>query len=107
MAAAMILLIAVDRLAAIAWLFAAVYGWSNGILTIVRGTVPAELFGRKGYGALLGRLALPAFVSKAFAPLAVSIVLAGAAERILGLYTMAVLAFGALVAYQLALRSRR
>ena len=69
MAAAMILLIAVDRVAAIAWLFAGVYGWSNGILTIVRGTVPAELFGRKGYGALLGRLALPAFVSKAFVPL--------------------------------------
>ena len=44
-----------------AWLvalaFAILYGWSNGVMTIVRGTVPAELFGRREFGALLGRLA--------------------------------------------------
>jgi len=106
MALAMLLLNMVDRFGGLAWLFAAVYGWSNGILTIVRGTVPAELFGRKGYGALLGRLALPSFVCKAFAPLAVSLVLAGAQERSLGLYAMLALALGAVVAYQLALALR-
>ena len=106
MALAMLLLNMVDRFGGLAWLFAAVYGWSNGILTIVRGTVPAELFGRKGYGALLGRLALPSFVCKAFAPLAVSLVLVGAQERSLGLYAMLGLAFAAVLAYQLALALR-
>ena len=39
---------------ALAVLFALLFGWSNGVLTIVRGTVPAELFGRDDYGALAG-----------------------------------------------------
>ena len=73
-------------------------------MTIVRGTVPAELFGRRGYGALLGRLALPAFVSKAFAPLAFSLVLAGSMERRAAVYVLAALALAALVAYQFAVR---
>ena len=50
------------------------YGWSNGVMTIVRGTVPAELFGHRGYGALLGRLARPQFVLKASAPVALTLV---------------------------------
>ena len=54
----------------VALAFAIPYGWANGIMTIVRGTVPAELFGHRGYGALLGRLALPQFVLKAVAPFA-------------------------------------
>ncbi|MEP7276968.1 MAG: MFS transporter, partial [Betaproteobacteria bacterium] len=54
----------------VALAFAVCYGWSNGVMTIVRGTVPAELFGPRGYGALLGRLAQPQFVAKAVAPLA-------------------------------------
>ena len=56
--------------------FAALYGWANGVMTIVRGTVPAELFGATRYGALLGRLARPQFVARAIAPLAVAAVLA-------------------------------
>lgn len=49
-------------------LFAICYGASNGILTIARGTVPAELFGPQEQGALLGALARPSFVAKALAP---------------------------------------
>jgi len=49
-------------------LFAVCYGASNGILTIARGTVPAELFGNHGQGELLGALARPSFFTKAFAP---------------------------------------
>ncbi len=59
-----------------AYLFAALYGASNGIMTIVRGTVPIELFGRNRIGALLGRLALPSFFAKALAPAAFSLLLA-------------------------------
>lgn len=49
-------------------LFALCYGASNGILTIARGTVPAELFGPGQQGALLGALARPSFLAKALAP---------------------------------------
>jgi MFS family permease len=49
-------------------LFALCYGASNGILTIARGTVPAQLFGPQQQGALLGALARPSFVAKALAP---------------------------------------
>jgi MFS family permease len=48
--------------------FAVLFGASNGILTIVRGTAPAELFGQHKLGLLLGRLGRPAFVAKAIAP---------------------------------------
>lgn len=49
-------------------LFAICYGATNGILTIVRGTVTVELFGPQQQGALLGALARPSFVTRAFAP---------------------------------------
>ncbi len=48
--------------------FAVLFGASNGVMTIVRGTAPAELFGQHQLGSLLGRLARPAFVAKAIAP---------------------------------------
>jgi hypothetical protein len=62
-----------------AFVFAALYGLANGVITIVRGTVPAELFGRDGFGTILGRLAAPAFVAKAAAPVAFAFALAGLA----------------------------
>ncbi|MCS6922671.1 MAG: MFS transporter [Elioraea sp.] len=45
------------------------YGASGGILTIVRGTLPAELFGRERYGAIAGALAAPAIAGRAAGPL--------------------------------------
>jgi MFS family permease len=63
-------LLALDGQVGVALLFAALFGFSNGVVTIVRGTVPAELFGRTGYGRLLGNLAAPALVARAIAPLA-------------------------------------
>ena len=56
------------------------YGASNGILTIARGTVPAELFGTQQQGALLGALARPSFFAKALAP---ALFAAGLSARIL------------------------
>lgn len=50
-------------------LFCILYGLSNGVLTIVRGTVPQELFGRENYGAISGALAGPSLLSKAAGPL--------------------------------------
>jgi len=50
--------------------FCLLYGVSNGILTIVRGTVPQSLFGRENYGAISGALAGPSLLAKAAGPLA-------------------------------------
>ncbi|MDO9216607.1 MAG: MFS transporter [Lacisediminimonas sp.] len=75
MAMATIALYFVDGYSPLAFIAVAIYGCSNGIMTIVRGTVPAVLFGQEGYGTLLGRLARPAFVARALAPFAFSAVL--------------------------------
>ena len=89
-----------------AFAFAALYGWSNGIMTIVRGTVPAELFGRRGYGTLLGRLARPAFMAKAIAPVAFTLALGASVPREMALYALTACAVLALIAYLLAVARR-
>jgi hypothetical protein len=48
--------------------FAVLYGMSNGILTINRGTLPLAIFGPAGYAALLGWLAVPVLLAQALAP---------------------------------------
>lgn len=52
--------------------FCALYGLSNGILTIARGTVPQVLFGSRNYGAISGAMSGPAMLSKAAGPLAIA-----------------------------------
>lgn len=49
-------------------LFALLYGAGNGMMTIVRGALPAELYGREHYGAINGALATPVLLSKAAGP---------------------------------------
>lgn len=49
--------------------FCLLYGLSNGVLTILRGTLPAAMFGRRHYGAISGALAAPALLAKASGPL--------------------------------------
>jgi MFS family permease len=49
--------------------FAVIYGIGNGAMTIVRGAIPAELFGRGAYGAINGAMAAPVTVAKAAGPL--------------------------------------
>src|SRR5450631_957217 len=67
---ALALLIAIRGEVLLALAFAVAFGCSNGVVTIVRGTVPAELFGRAGYGGTLGSLAAPALFARAVAPFA-------------------------------------
>ena len=50
-------------------IFCVLYGLSNGILTIVRGSIPQALFGRENYGAIAGAMAGPSLLSKAAGPL--------------------------------------
>jgi hypothetical protein len=60
---------------AAALVFALLYGASNGLVTIAKGAVPLSLFGRKGYGEVLGILAAPNLVLNAAAPLLFALLL--------------------------------
>jgi len=48
--------------------FSVCHGAGNGMLTIVRGTLPLALFGPVGYGARVGRVVAPARIGQAMAP---------------------------------------
>ncbi|MFC4172025.1 MFS transporter [Microvirga sp. GCM10011540] len=50
--------------------FAALYGASAGMMTIVRALLPPELFGRENYGLIQGMIAMPVRVSMAATPFA-------------------------------------
>ena len=56
--------------------FAVIYGIGNGAMTIVRGAIPAELFGRDAYGAINGAMAAPVTVAKAAGPLVAALLFA-------------------------------
>lgn len=58
--------------APLALCFSAALGMSNGLMTIARGTVALSLFGRQGYGAIIGDLALASLFSRAVGPLALA-----------------------------------
>ncbi len=78
--------------------FCLLYGLSNGIMTIVRGTLPAALFGTDNYGAISGALAGPALFFKAAGPLCIAWIIGtndnpSAMLAILMLMSLAALAF--------------
>jgi MFS family permease len=56
--------------------FAVIYGIGNGAMTIVRGAIPAELFGRDAYGAINGAMAAPVTIAKAAGPLVAALLFA-------------------------------
>jgi hypothetical protein len=90
----------------LAFLVAVLYGISNGLMTIVRGVVPAELYGRHNYAALLGRLARPAFIARALAPFAFPVALASLGRSV-ALLVLAAIAVLACWTYQAAIGKAR
>ena len=56
--------------------FVVLHGMGNGLLTIVRGTLPLALFGAQGYGARQGWIALPGRLVGALAPWLLGLVMA-------------------------------
>jgi predicted MFS family arabinose efflux permease len=107
MAAALAIFTQVRGVWIVALAFVIPYGWANGIMTIVRGTVPAELFGHREYGALLGRLAMPQFVLKAVAPFALTVLFIVDPLRVYSPYALLALAVAGFVAYRAAVRASR
>ena len=61
-------------------LFCVLYGMSNGVLTIVRGTIPQAMFGRANYGAISGAMAGPSLAAKAAGPIVAAAILSGHAN---------------------------
>lgn len=53
--------------------FAAVYGFGNGMITIVRGAGVAEILGTRGYGAISGAITLGNMLAKSAAPIGVAL----------------------------------
>jgi len=64
-------------------LFCALYGMSNGVLTIVRGTLPRVLFGARHYGAISGAMSVPSLLARAAGPLVGAAVLTNASGPML------------------------
>lgn len=95
-----------DGTLAIFVLFALLYGGGNGVMTIVRGTIPVELYGRAHYGAVNGAMAAPVLISKAFGPVAAALVwaLAGGYDGVL--LALAAIAASSLVFFAFAMRLR-
>lgn len=75
--AALLVLWVADAHIALLVLFAVLYGAGNGTMTVVRGTVPVELFGRERYGTITGLLAAPSLIARAAGPTVVALIWAG------------------------------
>jgi len=65
-----LILINAGHSVALLWLFAAIYGAANGMMTILRGTIVQDLMWTEGYGAVSGMLSFPSNVAKGIAPIA-------------------------------------
>lgn len=76
-------------------LFAALYGVSQGLITIARGTVPLQLFGVRGYATLVGKVTGLRFVVNAIGPFAFAFLAThlgtGAAVAVNGIAALAAL----------------
>ncbi len=85
-------------------LFIAPYGASNGIMTITRGVIPMELFGRERYGAVNGALATPVSAARAFGPFLVSLIWSASGGYTVVLWVLAGVAVLSLAAFGFAVR---
>jgi MFS family permease len=79
------------------------YGASNGIMTIVRGTIPAEIFGRERYAAVNGALSAPVITSRALGPLVASVIWSASGGYDAVLWALAVFGLFSLLSFFLVL----
>ncbi len=100
------LLLCGRQLGAVA-LFCVLYGLSNGILTIVRGTVPQQLFGARNFGAISGAMAGPSLLAKAAGPLVIAAVVARHPDPALLYGLLLACALASLLFFLLAVRGER
>ncbi|TFW09851.1 MFS transporter [Oxalobacteraceae bacterium OM1] len=87
--------------------FCILYGVSNGILTIVRGTIPQTLFGREHYGAISGAMSGPGLIAKAGGPLIAAAFVGAHQTPTLLLGVLFAVSVVSLLCYLAAIRSER
>jgi MFS family permease len=105
--AALLALLLFGAHASAAAAFCILYGVSNGILTIVRGTIPQALFGRAHYGAIAGALAGPSLIAKAAGPIAAAALVELYASPVWLLLVLLLVSLASLACYLAALKSTR
>ena len=103
---ALVALISVEGFGIAAVVFVIAYGCGNGVLTIVKGTAPVELFGRVGLGGLLGHLSRAGLYAKAVAPASFAALLTFGFTRNAALTALAGLALAGMGSYAMAVRNR-
>ena len=103
---ALVALLYVDGFGIMVILFMIAFGAGNGILTIVKGTAPVELFGTRGLGGLLGYIASASIYARAIAPAAFSGLLTLGLGLSGAIACLAALAVGGIASYALATRAR-
>jgi hypothetical protein len=107
MLVSLLALISVTSMGIAAIVFVVTYGFGNGVLTIVRGTAPAELFGRKGLGSLLGYIAGTGLFARAVAPAAFTGFMSLGMSRQSALAALAALALAGMGTYRMAIRPEK
>jgi predicted MFS family arabinose efflux permease len=97
------------RFAGLQWglvlVFVALYGASNGIMTIIRGIIPAEIFGRERYGAVNGALAAPVLASRSLGPLVAAVIWSAAGGYDAVIWTLAAVGLLSAIAFALAVKT--
>ena len=101
---ALLALISVEGFGIAAIVFVVAYGCGKGVLTIVKGTAPVEIWGRAGLGGLLGHLSRYGLYAKAIAPAAFSGMLAFGLTRNGALAILAGFAVLGMTSYGMATR---
>jgi hypothetical protein len=102
----LVALISVEGFGIASLVFVIAFGCGNGLLTIVRGTAPVELFGRVGLGGLLGHLSRAGSYAKALAPASFSALTAFGLTRNAAIASLAAVAIAGLTTYGVATRKR-
>jgi len=87
--------------------FVALYGASNGMMTIVRALLPPELFGREDYGAIQGMIAMPVRIAMAATPFAFGALWAWWGDYDAVVASCFAMAFGSFAAFMLNLAVAR
>lgn len=83
-------------------MFALLYGSGNGVMTIVKGTIVAELFGIERYAEFNGLLAAPVVIAKAGSPLVLAILWSATNEPRLVLGSVLIMLLCGVLGLQLA-----
>ncbi len=88
------------------YVFIVFYGAGVGLMTIVKATAPAEIFGRDRYASLSGALATPTIAARALGPIAATAVLTAFGNYNAVLTLMLGVAAAGAVSYWLATATR-